>query len=126
MARNRAMINSAASDPPSTPERLAQPTHPHHYWRMTMRIHLLVATALALSAAVTSANALTVTNNDKTNHTFLVVPQGGKAEKVVLKSKATGTYDCSKGCELRMGAFKSKYDADVEKLAIRGGKFMKL
>lgn len=91
-----------------------------------MRTHLLIATVLALSAAVTSANALTVTNNDKTSHTFLVTPQGGKAEKVVLKSKTTGTYDCNKGCELRMGAFKSKYDADVEKLSIKDGKFVKL
>lgn len=91
-----------------------------------MRTHLLIATALALSAAVTSANALTVTNSDKTSHTFLVTPQGGKAEKVVLKSKATGTYDCNKGCELRMGAFKSKYDAGVDKLSIKDGKFVKL
>ncbi|WP_119268917.1 hypothetical protein [Taklimakanibacter deserti] len=91
-----------------------------------MRTHLLIAVALALGATVTSANALTVTNSDKTSHTFMLTPEGGKAEKVVIKSKATGTYDCSKGCEVRMGALKSKYDASVDKLTIKDGKFVKM
>jgi|EndMetStandDraft_4_1072995.scaffolds.fasta_scaffold2033433_1 hypothetical protein len=91
-----------------------------------MNIRILALAGLALAATISSASALTVTNNDKTSHTFMLTPEGGKAEKVVLKSKATGTYDCSKGCEVRMGALKTKFDASVEKLSIKDGKFVKL
>lgn len=91
-----------------------------------MRSHLLVAAALALAATVTSANALSIVNTDKTSHTFMLTPAGGKAAKVVLKASASGTYDCSKGCEVRMGALKSNYDASVQKLEIKGGKFVKM
>jgi hypothetical protein len=91
-----------------------------------MNIRTLALAGLALAATISSASALTVTNNDKTSHTFMLTPEGGKAEKVVLKSKATGTYDCSKGCEVRMGALKTKFDASVEKLSIKDGKFVKL
>ncbi len=91
-----------------------------------MRTHLLIVAALALAATASSASALTVTNTDKTSHTFMFTPEGGKPEKVVLKSKATGTYDCSKGCEVRMGALKSKFDSTVDKLSIKNGKFVKL
>ena len=91
-----------------------------------MNIRILALAGLALAATISSASALTVTNNDKTSHTFMLTPDGGKAEKVVLKSKATGTYDCSKGCEVRMGALKTKFDASVEKLSIKDGKFVKL
>jgi hypothetical protein len=91
-----------------------------------MNMRILALAGLALAATISSASALTVTNSDKTSHTFLVKPQGGKAEKVVLKSNATGTYDCSKGCELRMGALKAKYDASIDKLTIKDGKFVKM
>ena len=91
-----------------------------------MNIRILALTGLALAASITSASALTVTNTDKTSHTFMLTPQGGKAEKVVLKGNATGTYDCSKGCEVRMGALKAKYDANVQKLSIKDGKFVQL
>lgn len=91
-----------------------------------MNIRILALAGLALAASISAASAMTVTNNDKTSHTFMLTPEGGKAEKVVLKSKATGTYDCSKGCEVRMGALKTKFDASVEKLSIKDGKFVKL
>ena len=91
-----------------------------------MNIRILALAGLALAASISSASALTVTNTDKTSHTFMLTPQGGKAEKIVLKSKATGTYDCSKGCEVRMGALKTKFDASVDKLSIKDGKFVKL
>lgn len=91
-----------------------------------MNIRILALAGLALAASISSASALTVTNTDKTSHTFMLTPQGGKAEKVVLKSNATGTYDCSKGCEVRMGALKAQYDASVQKLSIKDGKFVKL
>ncbi len=91
-----------------------------------MNIRILALAGLALAASISAASAMTVTNNDKTSHTFMLTPEGGKAEKVVLKANATGTYDCSKGCEVRMGALKAKYDASVEKLSIKDGKFVKL
>lgn len=91
-----------------------------------MNMRIIVLAGLALAATITSASALTVTNSDKTSHTFLLTPQGGKAEKVVLKSNASGTYDCTKGCEVRMGAYKAKYDATIDKLTIKDGKFVKM
>jgi hypothetical protein len=91
-----------------------------------MNLRIIALAGLALAATITSASALTVTNSDKTSHTFLLTPEGGKAQKVVLKSKAVGTYDCSKGCEIKMGALKTKYDATTDKLTIKDGKFMKM
>ncbi|WP_119391637.1 hypothetical protein [Taklimakanibacter lacteus] len=91
-----------------------------------MNMRILAFAGLALAASISSASALTVTNTDRTSHTFMLTPQGGKAEKVVLKSKATGTYDCSKGCEVRMSALKTKFDASVDKLSIKDGKFVRL
>jgi hypothetical protein len=91
-----------------------------------MNIRILALAGLALATSISAASAMTVTNNDKTSHTFMLTPEGGKAEKVVLKSKATGTYECSKGCEVRMGALKTKFDASVDKLSIKDGKFVKL
>ena len=91
-----------------------------------MNMRILALTGLALAASITSASALTVTNSDKTSHTFMVMPMGGKAEKVVLKANSTGTFDCSKGCEVRMGALKNKYDPSVQKVEIKGGKFIKM
>ena len=91
-----------------------------------MNTRILAIAGLALAASITSASALQVTNTDKTSHTFMLTPTGGKAQKIVLKSNTTGTYDCSKGCEVRMGALKSKFDASVEKVSIKNGKFVKL
>lgn len=91
-----------------------------------MNLRIIALTGLAFAATISTASALTVTNSDKTSHTFMVTPDGGKAEKVVLKSKATGTYDCSKGCEVHMGALKTKYDGSVDKLTIKDGKFVKM
>jgi hypothetical protein len=91
-----------------------------------MNMRILALTGLALAASITSASALTVTNADKTSHTFMLTPMGGKAAKVVLKASTSGTYDCSKGCEVRMGALKSNYDASVQKVEIKGGKFVKM
>jgi hypothetical protein len=91
-----------------------------------MNLRIVALAGLALAATISSASALTVTNSDKTSHTFLLTPEGGKAQKVVLKSKASGTYDCTKGCEVKMGALKTKYDATVNKLEIKDGKFVKM
>lgn len=88
-----------------------------------MRTHILIAAALALAATVTSANALTVVNSDKTSHAVMVTPQGGKVHKLIIKASRSASYDCAKGCELRLGAEKAHYDAKVQKIMIKGGKF---
>jgi hypothetical protein len=88
-----------------------------------LRTHILIAAALALAATVTSANALTVVNSDKTSHAVMITPQGGKVHKVIIKASGSASYDCAKGCELRLGAEKAHYDAKVQKITIKGGKF---
>jgi hypothetical protein len=89
-----------------------------------MRAHLLIAAALALAATVTSANALTVVNSDKTSHAVMVTPEGGKAHKIIIKARHSAKYDCAKGCELRLGAEKAHYDAKIQKIQIKAGKFV--
>jgi hypothetical protein len=89
-----------------------------------MRTHLLIAAALALAATVTSANALTVVNSDKTSHAVMVTPQGGKVHKLIIKASRSASYNCAKGCELRLGAEKAHYDAKIHKIMIKGGKFI--
>ena len=89
-----------------------------------MRTHLLIAAAFALSATVTSANALTVVNSDKVSHAVMVTPQGGKTHRLVIKASHAGSYDCAKGCELRLGTHKAHYDARIQKIWIRGGRFV--
>jgi hypothetical protein len=89
-----------------------------------MRTHLLIAAALALAATVTSANALTVTNSDKTSHAVMVTPQGGKVHKIVIKGSHSANYNCAKGCELRLGAEKAHYDSKIQKIMIKDGKFI--
>ncbi|WP_119391636.1 hypothetical protein [Taklimakanibacter lacteus] len=89
-----------------------------------MRAHLLIAAALALATTVSSANALTLVNSDKTSHAVMVTPQGGKTHKLVIKGRHSANYKCARGCELRLGAGKAHYDAKVQKIWIKGGKFV--
>jgi hypothetical protein len=88
-----------------------------------MRTHLLIAAALALAATVSSANALTVVNADKTSHAVMVTPQGGKAKKFVIKGSHSANYKCAKGCDLQLGADKAHYDSKIQKIWIRAGRF---
>jgi phage gp45-like len=89
-----------------------------------MRTQLLIAAALALSATVTSANALTVVNSDKVGHAVMVTPQGGKAHRLVIKASHAGNYNCARGCELKLGTHKAHYDAKTQKIRIKGGMFV--
>lgn len=89
-----------------------------------MRIHFLIALALALATTVTAANALTVINSDKISHALMVRPQGGKAHRLVIRANHSGRYDCVKGCELMLGARKTHLDGKVEKVWIKDGKFV--
>ena len=89
-----------------------------------MRTHLLIAAAIALGASVTAANALTVVNSDKVSHAVMITPQGGKAHKLVIKANKSGTYDCAKGCDLKLGKEKAHFDATTQKIMIKDGKFV--
>jgi hypothetical protein len=89
-----------------------------------VRTHLLIAAALALSATVTSANALTVVNSDKVSHAVMVITQGGKAHRLVIKANHSGSYNCAKGCELKLGTHKAHYNSKIQKIWIKGGKFV--
>ncbi|HTN96484.1 MAG TPA: hypothetical protein VL101_05875 [Nordella sp.] len=89
-----------------------------------MRTHLLVAAALALAATVTSANALSIVNTDKTNHAVMATPAGGKLHKFVIKAQHTSNYNCSKGCELELGGQKAHFNGKIHKIWIKGGKFV--
>ena len=91
-----------------------------------MRTHLLIAAALALSATVTSANALTVVNTDKVTHAVVVIPQGGKAHRLMIKANHSGRYDCVKGCELKLGTHKAHYNAKTQKIWIKDGRFVRV
>ena len=90
-----------------------------------MRTQLLIAAAFALSATVTSANALTVVNSDKVSHAVMVTPHGGKTHRLVIKANHTGNYNCAKGCELKLGAQKAHYDAKTQKIWIKDGRFIR-
>jgi hypothetical protein len=94
-----------------------------HLEFLNMKTAAIIAAALALAATVTSANALTVTNGDKIAHKLIVVPASGKHMSVVLKADQTGTYDCAKGCELKLGAKKLNVTAKTDKVLIKAGKF---
>ena len=89
-----------------------------------MRAHVLVAAALALAATVTSANALSIVNTDKTNHAVMATPAGGKAHELVIKARHTANVDCAKGCELKLGVAKTHFDGKIHKIWIKGGKFV--
>ena len=89
-----------------------------------MRTQLLIAAALVLGATVTSANALTVVNSDKVSHAVMVTPQGGKVHRLVIKANHSGTYNCAKGCELKLGSQKAHYDSKIQKIWIKSGKFV--
>ena len=53
----------------------------------------------------------------------MVTSQGGKAHRLVIKPNRFVSYNCAKGCDLRLGAHKAHYDAKVQKIWIKGGKF---
>jgi hypothetical protein len=91
---------------------------------MNMRTHILIAAALALSATVTSANALTLINSDKVSHAVMVTPQGGKIHRLVIKANHAGRYDCAKGCEFRLGSQRAHYDSKTQKVWIKSGRFV--
>ena len=91
-----------------------------------MRTSILIAAALALAATVTSADALTLINKDKSNYTLMFTPNGGKADKVMVKANGSADINCSKGCKIAMGSHQASYDAKVQKVWIQHGKLTTL
>jgi predicted outer membrane lipoprotein len=88
-----------------------------------MKTNILVATALVLAASFGVANALTITNMDKTDYKVTVTPKGGKSTEVDVKAGASAETDCGKGAELMIGTVKGECTAKTKKIEIKDGKF---
>lgn len=91
-----------------------------------MRTSVLIASALALTMLAPAANALTVINQDKTGYTLTVHPSGGKMQELKLKASGRVNASCTKGCELSFMNQKASYDGKVDRIWIKGGKFVKM
>jgi hypothetical protein len=91
---------------------------------MTTRI--LMASAIALASIVTAANALTISNEDKSAYTVTVMPVGGKTEQMSVPAEKKVSVDCAKGCTLKLNGHEAKYDAKAAGILIKHGKFAKM
>lgn len=90
-----------------------------------MKLHVLVASALALAvAAPVAANALTIDNQDKTPYTLKVKAKGEKAADIAVKAGASADVDCKSGCTLMLGKLSQKVDAKTAKITIKDGKLV--
>ena len=74
---------------------------------MSSKLAIAAATLIASAVLATSANALTIQNNDKINHNVRFLLKGAKpADKpteVKVEAGKTATFDCSKGCSAHLG-----------------------
>ena len=88
-----------------------------------MKTNILVAGLAVLAFTAGGASALTIKNQDSTDYTVKVLPQGGKEASVTGHSGQTSTVDCPKGCKLSLGAASDDVDAKTKAIAIKDGKF---
>lgn len=91
-----------------------------------MKIRILMASAFALASIVTAANALTITNQDKSAYNVTVTPAGGKAEVMAVPADGKIAVDCAKGCTLKFNGHQAKYDAKTAAVTIKDGNFAKM
>lgn len=89
-----------------------------------MLARILIASSLAAGLMVTAANAVTVTNMDKTTRTVIFTPTGGKAHNYTLAASHHRSFDCSKGGTLMLGKASATCDAKTAKVTIRSGKLV--
>jgi hypothetical protein len=68
-----------------------------------MKIHILMASAVALVSIGTAANALTLVNKDNVTHTIQYKPNGGALRPVILKGRPSTSIGCIYGCALTVG-----------------------
>ncbi len=62
-----------------------------------MNIRVFMASALALAAIASSANALTITAMDNVAYTVKVMPKGAKEIDLAIKANGSADVDCKAG-----------------------------
>ena len=88
-----------------------------------MKTTAFVASLIALAFTAGAASALTIKNQDSTDYTVKVLPQGGKEASVTVHSGQSSTVDCPKGCKLSLGTVNDNVDGKTKAIAIKDGKF---
>ena len=89
-----------------------------------MNTRVFAGCALALAFFASSANALTITDKDKTGYTLKVMPKGGKEIDLAVKANASTDVDCNMGCQLILDDKTQNVDGKLAKITIRDGKFV--
>ena len=89
-----------------------------------MNIRVFMASALALAAIASSANALTIMDKDKTAYTVKVMPKGGKEIDLAVKASASADVNCNTGCQLSLNGKTQNVDSKLTRITIQGGKFV--
>jgi hypothetical protein len=89
-----------------------------------MNIRVFMASALALAAIASSANALTITAKDNVAYTVKVMPKGAKEIDLALKANGSADVDCKNGCQLSLNGNTHAVDGTVSKIFIQAGKFV--
>lgn len=84
-----------------------------------MNIRVLVASALALGVLATSANALSVVNEDNAAYTLKITQKSGKPIDLAIKAKATASIDCKDGCTIALNGKTQAFDTKVVKFMIK-------
>lgn len=87
---------------------------------MGNKLTVILATLVASAVLATSANALTVTNNDKVKHNVRFIlstaKKGDKPAEVKVEPGKSADFDCSKGCSAHLG----KKDKGAKDLVLKG------
>lgn len=89
-----------------------------------MIARVFIATGLAAGLMVSAANAVTVSNMDKTAQRLVFTPKGGHAYHYTLSAHHNRTIDCKGGGTVALGKDIQSCDARTAKIAIKGGKLL--
>jgi hypothetical protein len=85
-----------------------------------MNTRVLVASAFALGILASSANALSIVNEDNAAYTLKVTPKTGKEVDLAVKAKATLDVDCKNGCKISLNGKSQDVDGKTAKITIKG------
>ena len=89
-----------------------------------MIVRSLLAAAISIGLLATAANAVTVTNTDKTTHHLIYTPKGGKAEHVALAANHHRVFACKTGGTIALGKSTESCSAKTAKITIKAGKLV--
>lgn len=87
-----------------------------------MIIRILIASGLAAGLMVSTANAVTIHNMDKTAHDVMFTPKGGHALHRKLAAKHNRNEDCTSGGTFSLGKSTLKCNASTAHIWIKSGK----